>query len=158
KVDLDHLAAADSDRIADLGNLVVIAPPVVLPAKMAQVFAAAQLDHGEVPGSVRPLGRDPAFERGDAFGREVAACAHVILMPVEKWAVPAAGLVVLHAVRGCRQDAGRDELRRADHRAFLGIEVELAGPIERSRRDVADGTCERARAAVLCATGARRTL
>src|SRR5215467_13650417 len=100
KVDLDHLAAADSDRIADLGNLVVIAPPVVLPAKMAQVFAAAQLDHGEVPGPVRPLGRDPAFERRDAFGREVAACAHVILMPVEKLAVPAAGLVVLHAMRG----------------------------------------------------------
>src|SRR5215467_13829331 len=49
EIDLDHLPVADGDRIADLGNLVVVAPPIVLPAEMTQVVAAAQLDHGEVP-------------------------------------------------------------------------------------------------------------
>src|SRR5262245_6863466 len=50
---LDHLAIADRDRITDLRHLIVIAPPIILPAKMAQVVAAAQLDHGEVPGPAR---------------------------------------------------------------------------------------------------------
>src|SRR4051812_37249492 len=50
---LDHLAFADRNRIADLRHLIVGAPPIVLPAEMAQVVAAAQLDHGEVPEPAR---------------------------------------------------------------------------------------------------------
>src|SRR3954451_9925961 len=43
EVDLDNLAIADRDRIADLRHFIVGAPPIVLPAKMAQVVAAAEL-------------------------------------------------------------------------------------------------------------------
>src|SRR5882672_11255024 len=50
---LDNLAVADRDRITDLRHLIVGAPPIVLPAEMAQVVAAAQLDHGEVPHPAR---------------------------------------------------------------------------------------------------------
>src|SRR5690242_17080887 len=56
ELDLDHLAIADRNRIADLRHLIVGAPPIVLPAEMAQILAAAQLDHGEVPGPARFVG------------------------------------------------------------------------------------------------------
>src|SRR5262245_43493148 len=129
---LDHLAVADRDRIADLRHLIIGAPPIVLPANMPQVFAAAQLDHGEVPDPARLVWRDPALEGGHAFGGEVAALTHVVLMTIEELRVPAPGVVVLNAMRCGRQNARRDELRRADHRPSLSVEVELASPVERS--------------------------
>src|SRR5262245_45600270 len=89
ELDLDHLAVADRNRIADLRDLIIGAPPIILPAKMTQVVAAAQLDHGKVPEPTRLVLRDPALEGGHAFGREVAAFAHVVLMTIEKLAVPA---------------------------------------------------------------------
>src|SRR5689334_3954379 len=53
ELDLNHLSVADRNRIADLRHLIVGAPPIVLPAEMAQVVAAAQLDHGKVPDPAR---------------------------------------------------------------------------------------------------------
>src|SRR5262249_43526444 len=47
---LHDLGVFDARRIADLGYPVVIAPPAILPTEMPAVGAAAQPDHGEVPG------------------------------------------------------------------------------------------------------------
>src|SRR5262249_52488109 len=77
-------------------------------------------------------------------------------MTIEELGVPAPGVVVLNAMRCGGEDTRRNELCRADHRPFRRVEVKLASPVERSRRDIAGQARERARSTVRGPSGVPR--
>src|SRR5262249_21201795 len=128
ELNLDDLALLDVHRIADFGGSAVLAPPAVLPPEISLIRAATDLDHRIVPYPLLSfVSGNPAVIGQGALAREAASLTAEVSMLVKDIRVPLPGHVVANAVGRCDQDAGRDELSRADPSLPSLVKEEFAG-------------------------------